>query len=179
MLGMHTCIQVFRYVCVYKLPIILSKLLTKLKIKLGPRDPLLPSSECSPHRVNHSVCDIQCTFCKQHIYLVTFENVTLIIDLLSRYIIYHFFKPPSVKGEAVHFPLMNPRCTLLFVHFAEEQSKDLQVEQASKSTRNYTLNELFVPGWSPLIDQASIPFENSLFRKGVAGTGGNKLTEIW
>lgn len=125
-----------------------------------------------------SLCDIQCTFCKQHVYLVTFENVTLIKGLLSRYIIYHFFRPSSVKGEAVHFALMNPHCTLLFVRFAEEQSKDLQVQQTSKTTCNYTLNELFVPGWSPLTDQASIPFKNSLFRKGVAGTGGNKLTEI-
>lgn len=74
---------------------------------------------------------------------------------------------------------MNPHsCTLLFVYFTEEQLKDLQVEQNSRTTCNYTLNELFVPGWSPLKDQASIPFENSLFLKGVAGTGGNKLTEI-
>lgn len=73
---------------------------------------------------------------------------------------------------------MNPRCILLFVYFAEEKSKDLHVEQTSKTTCNDTLKELFVPGWSPLTDQASISFENSLFRNGVVGTGGNKLTEI-
>lgn len=72
---------------------------------------------------------------------------------------------------------MSPHCILLFVYFAEEKSKDLH-EQTSKTTCNDTLKELFVPGWSPLTDQASISFENSLFRNGVAGTGGNKLTEI-
>lgn len=54
-------------------------------------DPLLPSSECSLNCVNHTICDTQCTFCRQHVYLVTFENVILITDLLSRYIIYYCF----------------------------------------------------------------------------------------
>lgn len=63
--------------------------------------------------------------------------------------------------------------------FTEEQSKDLPVsEQIGKTACNYTLNKLFVLDWSPLTDHASIPFGNSLFCKGVAGTEGNKLTEI-
>lgn len=51
-------------------------------------------------------------------------------------------------------------------------------EQIGKAACNYTLNEFFVPDWSPLTDQASVPSGKSLFRKGVAGIGGNKFTEI-
>lgn len=176
---MHTCIHTYRYlgmhVYIYY-PLYYTNHLQKPKIKLGPTDPLLPSCECSPNCVNHSVCDTQCTFCRQHLLGYFWKCHS---DHRPAVQVYYFFKPPSVKGEAGYFVLMIPRGILLFVYFAKEKSKDLQVEQTSKTTCNYTLNELFVPGWSPRTDQARIPFENSLFRNGVAGTGGNKLTEIW